>query len=204
MILLRLDHCVTVCVYVCIPALLSRLLSPSSSCGSMGDSLPGSQSTSPASLSPCPLSLVLCQSEQSWPPYLHRTHNPALFMMTVNWNLWWEVETSLAMFEAIKPGASNKMSVHLQLCLWHQILDISDAKSEHFQPCFSTRCRNISPCICGSKKTERETTGQYPAVLTATKTWSFLMGGQNILCCVFEADTWSFPNPNLSGFVPKP
>lgn len=75
MILLRLDRCVTVCVYVCIPALLSRLLSPSSSCGSMGDSLPGSQSTSPASLSPCPLSLVLCQSEQSWPPYLHRTHN---------------------------------------------------------------------------------------------------------------------------------
>ena len=75
MILLRLDHRVTICVYVCIPALLSRLLSPSSSCGSMGDSLPGSQSTSPASLSPCPLSLVLCQSEQSWPPYLHRTHN---------------------------------------------------------------------------------------------------------------------------------
>lgn len=62
-------------VFMCIPALLSRLLSPSSSCGSMGDSLPGSQSTSPASLSPCPLSLVLCQSEQSWPPYLHRTHN---------------------------------------------------------------------------------------------------------------------------------
>lgn len=54
------------------PGLLSSLLRPSSSCGSMGESLPASQSTSPASLSPCPLSLVLCQSEQSWPPYLGR------------------------------------------------------------------------------------------------------------------------------------
>lgn len=60
---------------VCLPGLLRRLLSPSSSCGSIGESLPGSQSTSPASLSPCPLSLVLCQSEQSWPPYLQTNVN---------------------------------------------------------------------------------------------------------------------------------
>lgn len=203
MILLRLDRCVTVCVYVhtCVVEQVVKPLLQLWVYGRLSSWFPVDISslalTVSAVFGALPIRAVLTSiSAQNAQSSLVYDDSKLKFMMGS-----WDISRHV--------WGNKTRCIKQNVCTSPALFVASDTghfwrKVRAFPAVFFNKMSEHLPLHLWQQKNGEGDHGTISSRAYSNKNLIFFMGGQNILCCVFEADTWSFPNPNLSGFVPKP